>query len=444
MRRRRRLKSFPVGTDRDTENSALLTYVRSISNVTSAALKDGVITVTLTDDTDFLIVNNRVPDPAFRSATPSSPSRAVGDELPGSKKALLFGTVGAGYDNAISQVRSMLSKKGYTVQNPDASLANLRNLGGASIRLLQYARWGVRAFEGSCNELLSLDVDASAAEGQRHGRADEELVQCQVALYRAGDLRVSGLSGQQDREALGDYAAVHQRVLDGTHANSIVFIDACVGDRPEMVDALSGKAAVFFLWDFLFNSCDPARYFFDRVAGTNAQAPLESPPQRPFDISLVWSDMQDRGLNAVRGSTLNMHQGTRGKLGLLAPTIEAMWVNELIGNLLIRGDFGTDTTDVKVTVGGASVPVVESSNNAVTAAIPTSGSGSAGDVIVTVKGHPSNARRLTEWRGTFVYTLDDLGSLEQKMNISYHLRRPRLISRSAAQGPKGGLFRLSQ
>src|SRR5437868_14771748 len=46
-----KLESFPVGTDLDTENAALLNYVKTLPNVKSAELDQGSITVTLSDDT---------------------------------------------------------------------------------------------------------------------------------------------------------------------------------------------------------------------------------------------------------------------------------------------------------------------------------------------------------------------------------------------------------
>jgi hypothetical protein len=49
--------------------------------------------------------------------------------------------------------------------------------------------------------------------------------------------------------------------------------------------------------------------------------------------------------------------------------------------------------------------------------LPPSGSGSEGDVIVTVRNHNSNVARLTEWRGTFQYGAAGAGTIN--MNITF-------------------------
>jgi hypothetical protein len=58
----------------------------------------------------------------------------------------------------------------------------------------------------------------------------------------------------------------------------------------------------------------------------------------------------------------------------------------------------------------------------ITVALPRSGSGSSGDVVVTVRGRKSNPRRLLAWRGKMTFTLRSQGSLTQKIDFDLHLR----------------------
>jgi hypothetical protein len=91
----------------------------------------------------------------------------------------------------------------------------------------------------------------------------------------------------------------------------------------------------------------------------------------------------------------------------------------------IWGIFGDDpgASARTVTIDGVKVEVVEWSREKVQCKIPSSGKGSAGDVVVTIRDHASNPRRLTEWRGTLKYTRPSAGAYKEETKIDFHVRR---------------------
>jgi hypothetical protein len=99
--------------------------------------------------------------------------------------------------------------------------------------------------------------------------------------------------------------------------------------------------------------------------------------------------------------------------GLLAPSIGDIEVDERNQRLALFGSFGgtfgspSGQYPGTLTVGGQTAEIVgwTSDGSLITANFPTPGvgPGSAGDVIVTVRGHQSNIARITEWQGNFTY-----------------------------------------
>jgi hypothetical protein len=136
--------------------------------------------------------------------------------------------------------------------------------------------------------------------------------------------------------------------------------------------------------------------------------------------------------------------------GLLAPSIQTLYVDELNNQLHIGGIFGSDPRNSPgdpngaVFVGyGASapVPIVNWQANAITTELPTAGESSAGDVFVMVGNHKSNVARLTEWIGTFRTTAVGGGDGSLAQNDTYNvafradIRQFRLMIHEAPKDP---------
>jgi hypothetical protein len=113
-----------------------------------------------------------------------------------------------------------------------------------------------------------------------------------------------------------------------------------------------------------------------------------------------------------------------------------MWVYEsplpgsgASGDLLfISGFFGTDPGSGPfdpargVSIGGTDVPVLVWNPVMLIIALPHSGAGVAGDVIVRVHDHTSNTAQVTEWKVPLTFTLDDFQELKQTVTLNAHFR----------------------
>jgi hypothetical protein len=119
----------------------------------------------------------------------------------------------------------------------------------------------------------------------------------------------------------------------------------------------------------------------------------------------------------------------------LRPSIRYMMVHEYFDWLIIWGIFGEDPGESErlITVDGVPVEeVVEWDPSMIKVRIKSSGKGSAGDVIVKVRGNESLPRTLTEWRGTLKYRRPGAGSTVQEATMNVHFRRDIALYREAA------------
>lgn len=175
------------------------------------------------------------------------------------------------------------------------------------------------------------------------------------------------------------------------------------------------------------------KFLFDRMLGANypniIYPPRESPPQRPFDIAAVWTDMESRNPpvnkvvdkdNPLRFATLRYVKGGSSKFGMFAPSIRVVSLDEQFGYFHLEGEFGSKQGLVKVN--DVSIPVLSWFPTDVICTIPTTGPASAGGVVAEVDGRRSNAVPLTEWRGTLTLSLTSLGTLHQVYSFNLHFR----------------------
>ena len=96
--------------------------------------------------------------------------------------------------------------------------------------------------------------------------------------------------------------------------------------------------------------------------------------------------------------------------GLLAPSVEFVQIYEsglsqrVLGQPQIQVFGPVGNYPGTVTVGGETADVPQWQNGSFVANFPSSGV-SGPDVVVSVRDHPSNVARLTEWQGgSFTYT----------------------------------------
>jgi hypothetical protein len=231
--------------------------------------------------------------------------------------------------------------------------------------------------------------------------------------------------------------------------HSLVYFDTCLGgNAPFFIRACVNRGASVYLgWNRAVGDQHALRattFFFDRSLGTNkaripAPIPIgpEKPKQRPFDYAAVLQEMQRRDPpltvykpGSPEQADLRPSAGTTGKLSLLAPSIKRLTVDEGNDRLVVRGSFGEDPGDEgSVTIGETRAEVTEWTPQRIACALvrpgrrPQPAAGSAGEVVVTVRGRRSNAVPLTLWRVKMNYAFKRaVGNLAYSLRFDLFLR----------------------
>ena len=203
--------------------------------------------------------------------------------------------------------------------------------------------------------------------------------------------------------------------------NALLYINACHSIGPNanvlkesMVKKAKGQKATYIGWTKVTDDGAgeaAAAFVFDRMLGTNMNIdahdgpiPAESPKQRPFDFSAIFKTMGNYvvdgspvGVSRV-GGHLDYYPRTNTSEIILTPSIEYITVDEYESKMYIKGLFGDyNSSDLIVTVGGGTVPAEYFDKNILQCDLPTTGPGSVGDVVVSIRGNKSNVVPLTEW-----------------------------------------------
>jgi hypothetical protein len=139
---------------------------------------------------------------------------------------------------------------------------------------------------------------------------------------------------------------------------------------------------------------------FGQLLGTNQVPPVENPKQRPFDLDAVYANLRDRNLHKSLSSELNVCTRTGGSV-ILVPSVAYLEVREESDGRPIHGLF--DSEEGEVTINGTPVELGRWERDLVSVRVSVDGAGSAGDVVVKVREHWSNAVPLPEWRGEIRY-----------------------------------------
>jgi hypothetical protein len=191
------------------------------------------------------------------------------------------------------------------------------------------------------------------------------------------------------------------------------------------MDKAVNKKATYIGWTFETNEFMATRasqFIFDRLLGTNTTGsgstpiPKEDPIQRPFDLEKIFSDLQGRRFDVCANAATLWYDSRVDEDILLTPTIETMEVDEYTSTLSIYGSFGSEQG--KVTVDGQGTAITQWSPGIILCAIPETGAGSAGDVIVSVRENKSNPVPITQWKVRLNYATDDNGvRLEGAVNL---------------------------
>jgi hypothetical protein len=467
---------------RQEQSQALLQFINGLPQVSGATIDsesniEGIFTDT---GGPFVILNNESP-PSSPVSNQAPMPRAVPEnrlspltslparsnapfsgptELPGSDQVRLLFGLGAGFDNTVPEIASWLTGAGYQpIVQTDASVDALRNVGGDGVLYIQ--SHGNPAYIWTSTPLNAPQDDKLKSDIELHlvvesGITDDHWDPAVRKWIGASHWLVG--------------TAFIAKYWAGFAANAFVFMNSCDTDTPTgaaIRAAIFAKhASVYAGWTAHVHSdiaANSARLVFDRLLGANAYCPENGAPcapgpaeppffaQRPFEYpqigpsrfvrSLLDLPQHHLGADPAESSRLQFETNNEGNFGLLAPSIETEVVDDESNppQLNIAGLFGSEQGTVSVD--GSDLADVAWTANQIQATLPP---GLAGDVVVKVREHKSNAARITHWEGDFTSTTIGIGSLKQTIVFHISLRgdirqwRP-FIHKSPSEPPSPAL-----
>lgn len=388
-----------------------------------------------------------------------SQPNANATELPGSNQVRLLHSFGPDFEQVQAPVRDLtewFTAAGYDVvegKEGDARVDKLRQVSGDGFFYLN-THGGKGELRGGETVYIvqSSSLRAEATDKLPDFKDDLDNGRLVYMMAQNGSRKFFDLVPEWDTR----YAITHHFVdkYMSFGKNSLIFLNVCFSasanpDIDKFIAAMHKKGAgVYMGWagktspDGGFRA---VRYMVDRLLGGNRYK-AEQPAQRAFTWPAVLADMQEKGF-AIDPKTeaalvARPAPQTGAIMGLLAPTIMQLTVDEGRGQLTLTGNFGTvPGTDGEVLVNGpdgaASLKIVSWQPLEVVAELPRSGPGSAGEVVVTVRGHRSTPRQLLRWRGLMNYKFQDTGSLAHEVEMDLELRLdPGLIRLRAGLAPQ--------
>ena len=361
-----------------------------------------------------------VPDDGGRKNTPPTAGRTSGQ--PGSNQVKMFFGLGKAFNDYRPFLKDIFSKSErqsmakYDVTLEEASIENLENTDDLGIFYINtHGGLGLKKPREDGKALFGLwTTDTTSLASERTYEAELNSYYLVYALAVQNDATVKEWH----------YAITENFVRNHNHMNfaenAVLYIDACNGMRryadgfrESMIKKAKGQKATYIAWDSLSDGSagkGAAGFIFDRMLGTNMDISYdegtigaEYPKQRPFDFSKIFDDLANfrvgrYPLGVSRyGGKLAYHSVHTSEI-ILTPSIEYITVDEYESKMYIKGLFGDyNSSDLIVTVGGGTVPAEYFDENILQCALPTTGSRSVGDVVVSIRGNKSNVVPLTEW-----------------------------------------------
>lgn len=389
----------------------------------------------------FIIADNTEPGSDTTRAAPSKPGfpgvpPASPLNLPPSTRARLLNGLGSAFEPftgggaqaTVNTIRGWLTTAGYTEPiSGDASVEGLKQVSGDGVFYFSsHGSWGrTRDTNVTAYGIWTTDTVSSANEARY--ATDLNSNPPRLCWYRALDNNNFFGPNRVTHYAITPEFVRHHMSF-GT--NSLVFFNACLSDQADFKAACIAKnAGVYVGWT---NNIDAqkgfkaARFLFDRLLGTNQAPPLESPLQRPFEITYVLEDMLLRDMDSHvgnRGPTTLVATppyGYGGEPTLLAPTALMVIPPFIEGdvNMWVDGSFGGNPgTGGIVTLNNNGVAIASWTPGRIECPPPESG----GNLVVKVRGIRSNPIQLTEWRVQFTMVYRGRGSLTQRvvLNVNF-------------------------
>ncbi|MBC8112177.1 MAG: hypothetical protein H7Y04_14060 [Verrucomicrobia bacterium] len=345
-------------------------------------------------------------------------------ELPTPVNAILMNGMGSYYIDQTACIGNIFAavKTGYKVSKQKASVENLKkNVKDAGVFFLTTHGGETRLRLSPSDTSLTLGFwSTDQVTLATDASLDSDLKQGNLGYMVAYNDEPT--SGNMTVEAHYAFTASFVDTYMNFGENAYIHFSACNSFRQSASGAAFRKAilkkpGVFAGWTLSVYETDAyvaAQFMFDRLLGANGVGsstdlpiPKEDPNQRPFPVESVFQDLKIKGLATSGLSNLRIeNRSTFNGTGflrpfILNPSIDSLEIDEVNSELSIYGIFGSDPRSNgggEVTVDATSAQIKIWTTTKITCTIPFEGSGSAGNVIVKVRGNESNLVPLTEWK----------------------------------------------
>ncbi|MFM7321562.1 MAG: hypothetical protein ACKO5K_08580, partial [Armatimonadota bacterium] len=418
--------------DLSSAQQALVDRIQSMPEFQTAEATPGGVSALFRDGVAYHVFLNRAAKPGENFGEDSGraqPGRGV--EVPrDSINAVMINAMGDAFRDESGVLAPAVASRGYTVARRSGDIENMRNFGRPA--LFYISAHGDRTkvpviaggnFAKDSNGKILMEKAFALSTSTPWNKAMEDKYQYEILLGRvgAGTMLESIVN---DRGVFADkllittrWVKVHWRFAP----NSLIWISACSSNSAISQDFVNAcedgaeQAGLYVGWSDWADDDHAvlvSKFVIDRLLGANLLSPRETPNQRPFDFVQVYADLRARGLHARptknpatglafanRTTEVVFTQGSKSQFGLLAPTLKTVLVDEYAGTAILLGTFGTPPESERaVLIGGIEAKTKSWAADRIVCELPKSGTGSAGDVVVFVRAHKSNTRRITRWR----------------------------------------------
>jgi hypothetical protein len=428
------------------QEPAMIAYASALPNVAQAGWTDAAhgdnFYVVLQDGTPFAILDNVIEAPeSALSVSPPPPPLASTKVVPMAPTAHVLFSLGNAFTNSTSTLQAMLVPAGYNVVTGSGDLATL----DAGIAGDGYFLWDTHSGWLTEGKVLSPIICTSTEFSKAVNKT--ALIQ---RLWAEGTITLSGsatdvVPNPKDTNKNGKIDHEEQFVIKNVYAirpsfiskhfkfadNSVVLQDSCTSADAAFSNAyIAANAGLYGGWDNVAQSSTRMSLFTDRMLGANTVAPIETPPERPFEAAKVIAWMRKFGLDRAGSAKLQLSSKPGFDAGILAPSIQSVRVTEGLlrgaqSTVTINGIFGPrDDGKYKreLTIGGKSANITGGDDLTIIADIPTTGTGSVGLCVVTVAGRISNEVPLSLYDIPMTYTLIGADKLKISETIHYYVR----------------------
>jgi hypothetical protein len=428
------------GQDLAADAQTMLAFLSTRPEFVSAGVTDLPRTVwaAFSDGRVILMEFSRDIQPAAaraRRAVTALATRSQND-LPHSSKARILTALGGLWSDPTTDITTMLNAAGYSfVIGADASVESLKTVGGDGVFYID-SHGGRDGLTGRYHIVTS-----TIRTRETDAKYLDDLNAARLSIGLTHDYPIPFSPTSWHYTITTDFVTEYWKDFA---PGAFVYIDACSSDAPTPA-AQSFKAAirakgspVYAGWtgDVRDSDSTPtAKFVFDRLLGANRFDLETGFKQRPFDYPSAVVDMPKHGRGTSKGTTVLQFTPPApgpGDFQLLAPSIMVAVVVEppiaTSPQLYLNGLFGPDPRPdggaASVTVDGTerTISSWSADGGQIITDIPAFGSGSSGDVVVTVRGHKSNVARITEWLIQFSYTLAGQGTLSQPVTYTVDYR----------------------